>query len=349
MKRSVLGIMALVLLAGAPPVAAAPAPPPPHPRILEAAQAPRAARIISRVPLAYAPSMSQVQRNRDFLDKIELAKRLLGVQRLVEIRKETLAMVPPGMEVSWEYLRWRHWPDGDRVGVTLSAPVWVPAGARKVQSFCAFEKKWQDVAQNPSRPSGYVWFSPNLADINNKARYRAETIQFETNSKFAPMLGLLLEYIFREGYYDQAKRLPLMDVRGAEDTYAVSARTAPVVAECLSFPDKESGSMEATVARRRYDNLAMIFHGHHAPVSNHRLGLAFDLNDFNYPGAVDGAPNPLSHSLRQFNRDAMHKLDARQTSQWVYQAAQTLGLRIPQEWTYEGGDTDWEHMDVGTK
>ncbi|MGA9460338.1 MAG: hypothetical protein WBV16_11610, partial [Desulfobaccales bacterium] len=114
---------------------AAPAPPPPHPRILEAAQAPRAARIISRVPLAYAPSMSQVQRNRDFLDKIELAKRLLGVRRLVEIRKETLAMVPPGMEVSWEYLRWRHWPDGDRVGVTLSAPVWVPAGARKIQSF----------------------------------------------------------------------------------------------------------------------------------------------------------------------------------------------------------------------
>ena len=140
-----------------------------------------------------------------------------------------------------------------------------------------------------------------------------------------------------------------MDVRGAEDTYAVSARTAPVVAECLSFPDKEGGSLEASVVRRRYDNLAVIFHGHHAPVSNHRLGLAFDLNDFNYPGAVDGAPNPLSHSLRQYNRDAMHKLDARQTPQWVYQAAQTLGLRIPQEWTYEGGDTDWEHMDVGTK
>ncbi|MGA8141712.1 MAG: hypothetical protein WB948_13640, partial [Desulfobaccales bacterium] len=126
MRIYVLGFMAFVLLAGARPALAEPAPPPPHPRILEATQAPRAARIISRVPLAYAPLMSEPQRRRDFLEKIELAKRLLGVRRLVEIRKETLAMVPPGMEVSWEYLRWRHWPDGDRVGVTLSAPVWVP-------------------------------------------------------------------------------------------------------------------------------------------------------------------------------------------------------------------------------
>src|SRR5208282_4725845 len=169
MRISVLGIMALALLAGAGPAVAGPSPPPPHPRILEAAQAPRAARILSQVPLAYAPLMSQAQRRRDFLEKIEMAKGLLGVRRLVEIRKETLAMIPPGMEVSWEYLRGRRWPDGDRVGVTLSVPVWVPAGARKVPSFCAFEKKWQTVAQTPSRPSGYVWFSPNLADINNKA------------------------------------------------------------------------------------------------------------------------------------------------------------------------------------
>ena len=350
MRLSVLGIMAIVLLAWALPAVAEPSsPPPPHPRILEAAQAPRAARILRQVPLAYAPLMSQTQRRRDFLEKIELAKGLLGVRRLVEIRKETLAMIPPGMEVSWEYLRGRRWPDGDRVGVTLSVPVWVPAGARKVQSFCAFEKKWQSVAQTPSRPSGYVWFSPNLADINNKAAYRAETIQFEVNSRFAPLVGLLLEYIFREGFYDPPQRLPLMTVRGAEDTYAVSARTAPVVAECLSFPDNESDCLAAGVARCCYNNLAEIYHGHHAPASNHRLGLAFDLNDFNYPGVVDGAPNPVSHSLRQFNRDAMHKLDARQIPGWVYQAAKSLGLRIPQEWTYEGYNTDWEHLDVGTK
>ncbi len=101
-------------------------------------------------------------------------------------------------------------PDGDRVGVTLSVPVWVPARAQKLQTYCAFEKKWQTVAQTTPRKSGCVWFDPSLADINNKAGYRAETIQFEVNSKFAPLVGLLLEYIFREGYYDPAKRLPLM-------------------------------------------------------------------------------------------------------------------------------------------
>ncbi len=349
MRITVLGIMALALLAWGQAVAAAPAPPPPPPHILEAAQAPRAAGILKRVALTYAPRMSQDQRRRDFLEKVELAHRLLAVRRLVELRKQTLALMPPGVEVSWEYLRGRRWPDGDRVGVTLSAPVWVPAGARKVQSFCAFEKKWQTVAQTPCRPSGYVWFSPSLADINNQARYRAETIQFEVNSKFAPLLGLLLEYIFRQGYYDPALRLPLMDVRGAEDTYAVSAGTGPVVAECLSFPDNDSDSLAAAVTRCCYANLAEIYHGRHAPESNHRLGLAFDLNDFNYPGVTDGAPNPVSRALRQFNRDAMHRLDARQIPGWVYQAAQSLGLRLPQEWTYEGGKTDWEHMDVGTR
>ncbi len=63
------------------------------------------------------------------------------------------------------------------------------------------------------------------------------------NSKFAPLAGLLLEYIFREGYYDPAKRLPLLVARGGEDTYAVSARTAPGAAECLSFPDKGGDSL----------------------------------------------------------------------------------------------------------
>ncbi len=334
-----------------PPAAAAldPLPPPPRPRIVEPAQAPRAAAILRRVALTYAPGMSQAQRDHDFTEKMALAKRLLGVRRLVELRQQTLALIPPGTEVSWEGLRLRRWPGGDQVGVTLSAPVWVPALARKVQTFCAFEKKWQTVAQTIPRPSGYVWFDPNLADINNQARYRAETIRLEMNSRFAPVAALLLEYIFREGYYEPAKRLPLMSVRGGEDTYAASAWSAPVTAECLSFPDNEGDSLVATVARCHYDNLAEIFHGHHAPVSNHRLGLALDLNDFNYRGVCDGCPNPISHALRQFNRDAMHRLDARQNPAWVYKAAQMLGMRIPEEWTYEGYNTDWEHVDVGRK
>jgi hypothetical protein len=324
-------------------------PTPPHPQILEVTQAPHAARILRQVALTYAPQMSPAERQRDMLQKIALAKRLLGVRRLVELRRQALALIPPGQEVSWESLRTRRGLGGDRVGVTLSVPVWVPARARKVPINCAFEKKWQTVALNGGRPSGYAWFDPSLADINHKSAYRAGTIQFEVNSRFAPLAALLLEYIFREGYYDPAKRLPLMNVRGGEDTYAASASSPPVTAECLTFPDHEGDSLAAAVARCRYDNLAEIYHGHHAPVSNHRLGLALDLNDFNYPGVCDGCPNPISRALRQYNRDAMHKLDARQDPAWVYLAAEQVGLRLPQEWTYEGYNTDWEHVDVGNK
>ena len=337
------------LLMPALPARAAAPPTPPPPQILEAAQAPRAASILRQVALSYAPQMSAAERDRDCLQKIALAKRLLDVRQLVELRRETLALIPPGMEVNWEYLRTRRYANGDRVGVTLSVPVWVPARAQKLQTYCAFEKKWQTVAQTTPRKSGLVWFDPSLADINNKAAYRAETIQFEINSKFAPLVGLLLEYAFREGYYDPTKRLPLMSVRGGEDTYAVSDRSAPIVAECLSFPDREGDSLAATVALCHYASLAQIFHGHHAPASNHRLGLALDLNDSNYPGVCDGCPNPISHSLRQYNRDAMHKLDARQMPNWVYRAAKWEGMRLPQEWTYVGANTDWEHVDVGTK
>jgi len=322
---------------------------PPHPQILEASLAPQASQIMRQAALEYAPQMSTSDRDRDCLQKIALAKRLLDVRRLVELRRETLALMPSGLEISWEYMRLRRFPNGDRVGVTLSVPVWVPARAQRVQTYCDFEKKWQTVAQFTPRKSGYVWFDPSLADINNKAGYRVETIQFEVNSKFAPLAGLLLEYAFREGYYDPARRLPLMSVRGGEDTYAVSVHTSPGVTECLSFPDNDGDSLAATVTVCRYDNLAEVFHGHHAPVSNHRLGLAVDLNDFNYPGVCDGCPNPISHALRQYNRDAMHRLDARQMPAWVYRAAKWVGLRIPQEWTYEGYNTDWEHVDVGTK
>ena len=174
-------------------------------------------------------------------------------------------------------------------------------------------------------------------------------IQVEVNSKFAPLAALLLEYIFREGWYDPAKRVPLLSVRMGEDTYAVSAASGPISAECLTFPDSDGASMAATVAQCNYASLAEIFHGRHAPGSNHRLGLAMDFNDSNYPGVVDGVPNPISRAMRQYNRDAMHKLDARQLPMWVYRAAGWLGCRIPQSWAYTGFNVDWEHIDVGTK
>lgn len=322
---------------------------PPHPQLVEAARAPQAVQILSRVALDYEPQMTSAARERDFLQKVALAKRLLGLKRLLELRLQTLALLLPGQEVSWEDVRRRRWPQGDLVGVTLRIPVWVPDKAQRITTYSGFEKKWQTVSQTIPRPSGFVWFVRTMAEVNDKAHYRADTIQVEVNSRFAPLMGLLLEYIFREGYYDVSRRVPLLVVRAGEDAYAVSAYPNPVAVECLSFPDKDGDSLAATVACCTYHNLAEIYHGHHAPASNHRLGLAIDFNDFNFAGVIDGPPNPISHSLRQYNRDAMHRLDARQLPAWVYRAAKWQGMRLPQEWTYEGYNTDWEHIDVGTK
>jgi hypothetical protein len=284
------------------------------------------------------------------LQKCARVKELLGLRRPVELRRQSLAMInADGGEPSWENLRRRRWPDGDRVGVVLSAPVWAPATATRVVTYSGFEKKWQTVAQNLPRAAGYVWFAPRLADINNKSGYRAERIQFEVNSKFAPLAALLLEYIFREGWYEPGKRLPLMVVRGGEDTYAASAYSRPVTADCLSFPDDLGDSLEHTVVPCAFANLAELYHGGHSAGSNHRLGLALDLNDFNFNGVTDGPPNPISRALRQYNRDAMHRLDARHLPAWVFRAAKWLGLRLPQEWIYFGYHTDWQHLDVGTK
>jgi hypothetical protein len=327
--------------------------PPPLPaqaRILEASQAPRTARILRQVPLTFAPQMSERDRQIDFIQKVTQAKRLLGVGRLVELRHETLNLLAPGQGVSWEDLRHRRWPGGDPVGVTLEVPVWVPARAQRLKTYCGFAKKWQAVALGTPRPSGYVWFVRTMREVNDKAHYQPATIQVEVNSKFAPLVGLLLEHIFREGWYDESRRVPLLSLRMGEDTYAVSAAASgPITVECLTFPDRDGASLAATVAQYNYASLAEIYHGGHAPGSNHRLGLAIDFNDSNYPGVVDGTPNPISRSIRQYNRNAMHKLDARQLPAWVYTAASWMGCRIPQSWAYPGSNTDWEHVDVGTK
>jgi hypothetical protein len=304
-----------------------------------------------QVALTYAPQMSVNDRERDLLQKAALARRLLDVNRLVELRRQSLALLPADREVSWEDLRRRRWPGGDRVGVTLRVPVWVPARAQKLTTYCGFEKKWQTVALTTPRPSGFVWHVATMAEVNDKARYRPEWMELEVSSKFAPLAALLLGYIFREGYYDASRRVPLLVVRGGEDTFSVRAGSGPVAAECLSFPDEEGSSLTASVAVCRFQDLSEIYHGHHSKTSNHRLGLALDLNDYNFrgQGVVDGPPNPISRASRQYNRDAMHRLDARQMPAWVFRAAKWLGLRLPQEWIYFGYHTDWEHLDVGTK
>src|SRR5665648_444734 len=54
-------------------------PSPPHSRILEAAQAPRTARLLRQAALTYAPRMSEKDREINFLQKVSQAKRLIGV------------------------------------------------------------------------------------------------------------------------------------------------------------------------------------------------------------------------------------------------------------------------------
>jgi len=292
--------------------------------------------------------MSPQARDRDFLGKVAQSKKLLDVTQLLDLRQQSLSLLN-NQEPSWEVLRLLKWPQGDRVGVVLSVPVWVPSQARRAPAYAGFEKKWQTVALTQPRPSGYVWFAGSLTDINNKSRYRAELTLVEVNSRFAPLVALFLEYIFREGWYDVNKRVPVLVLRIAEDTWAVSTHSGPVTAECLSFPDKESASFDAEVVQSHYESMADLHHGRHVPISNHRLGLALDVNDFNYKNVVDGNPNPVSIALRHYNRAAMHRLDARNLPAWVYTAAKWLGLRIPQEWLYTGFSADWPHFDVGTK
>ncbi len=329
----------------------APAAEPPRPQLLEPGQAPRIAKILSQVQLSYAPAMSPQERDRDFLQKITLAKSLLKLTRLVDLRYQTVALLNQRDEPSWESLRLQRWPSGERVGLTLSVPVWVPARAQKIKTFVGFEKHWQTVALQQPRPSGFVWFAPRLSDINDKAGYRPERITLEVNSRFAPLAALFLEYLFREGWYEPGKRVPLLVVRAGEDTYASEARSQAVTAECLSFSDDEGASLAAQVVMCQFPSLAAIYHGRHSKTSNHRLGLALDLNDFNFDGngLIDGPPNPISRALRQYDRNAMHRLDARHLPAWVYRCAKWVGFRLPQEWNYFGYHTDWPHFDVGTK
>ncbi|OPX20095.1 MAG: hypothetical protein BZ151_05710 [Desulfobacca sp. 4484_104] len=321
-----------------------------HPRLVNPAQAPHLAAILKQLALVYEPQMSPEEREQDLISKVDQARQLLDMKRLFAMRQRSLRLIRQnGAELSWEGLRRLKWPNGDAVGVLLKVPVWVPARAQRVLTYGDFTKKWQDVAERLPRLCGQVWFAGDLKDINHKPGYRAETTSFELNSLHAPFAALLIAYIFREGIYQPEKRLPLLVVRGGEDTYAASAYSGPVTVDCLTFPDEEGRSLECQVVSCQFSSLAELHHGRHAQASNHRLGCALDLNDFNFPGVVDGTPNPISRSLRQYNRDAMHRLDARNLPAWVYHAAKQIGYRLPQEWYYFGYHTDWPHFDCGTK
>jgi hypothetical protein len=322
---------------------------PPRPRLLDPKAAPQAACVLEQVALRYDPYMTPEARDQDYLSKAARAKKMLSVNQLLELRQQSLDLMGKREEPSWETLRNLKWSNGDRVGVVINVPVWVTAQSRRVPAYAGFEKEWQTVALTHPRPSGYIWFASKLGDINNKARYRPERTQVEINSRFAPLAALFLEHVFREGWYDPSKRVPILVLRIGEDTWAVSASQGPVASECLNFPDKESACLDGVVTLCHFPSLADLHHGRHVPASNHRLGLAMDINDFNYKNVVDGNPNPVSCALRHYNREAMHKIDARNLPAWVYTAAKWLGLRIPQEWLYTGVNADWPHFDVGTR
>ena len=319
------------------------------PRLADAGAAPALAALLKEVSLSYQADMTQADRDRDFSEKIALARRALKLDRIKEMRERSLDLIElRGGEISWEYLRHQKWPDGTPVGVTVIVPVWVPSKAKPVVTYTGFADKWEEVAECKPRKSGVVYFAGDLQDINAKDRYRTEMIPFETNSLNAPLMGLLMEYIYREGVYDPAKRVPILVLRSGEDTYAASANTGPVTVEGLSFPDNYSSDLTGQLVRLTYSSMAEIHHGGHVRASNHRLGCGMDINDFNFKGMVD-MPNAVSASLRQHNREALHRLDARNLPEWVFLAAKKIGYRIPQDWLYVRNARDWPHIDCGTK
>ncbi|MGQ9919752.1 MAG: hypothetical protein ACUVRZ_00305 [Desulfobacca sp.] len=330
-----------------PPVAIIPGP---APSLVQPDAAPKLAALLKEVALRYDPGMTQEDRDRDFAEKIAHARQALRLERLLAMRERSLDLIySKGGEISWEYFRRQKWPDGTPAGVTLKVPVWIPNSARPVPTYAALAETWEEVATAKPRRAGWVYFASNLQDINDKSRYRTAHLALEINSLHAPLAALLLEYIYREGVYEPNKRVPLLVVRGGEDTYAAAADSGPVSVEGLSFADEVGGDLHAAKVRLTYPSLADIHHGRHVKASNHRLGCALDINDFNFKGLVDGVPNQVSASLRHYNRDGMHQLDARNLPAWVFVAAKQVGYRIPQEWNYIGASKDWPHFDCGTK
>jgi hypothetical protein len=350
-----LGLWGCRAKAPAPPPRVVEAPPPepvkagPAPYLANAAAAPQLAALLQKAALRYDPEMTQEDRDRDFAEKIALAQHSLKLTDLKEMRHRSLDLIESHCgEISWEYLRHLKWPDGTPAGITLNVPVWVPSKAKRTQTYCGFAENWEEVGECMPRKSGWVYYAGDLKDINDKDSYRTETIQFETSSLNAPFISLLMEYIYREGVYDPAKRVPILVLRSGEDTYAASAHTGPVTMEGWSFVDDYSSNLAAKPVRLTYGSMADIHHGGHVKASNHRLGCAMDINDFNFKGMVD-MPNAVSGSMRSHNRDALYHLDARNLPEWVFRAAKKIGYRIPQDWLYVRNARDWPHIDCGTK
>ncbi len=304
-------------------------------------------RTIRKISLKYHKGMNKKARTADWKKKIKLAYRLAGIKHLYELRVRASEKIESHhIPWSWEHFRRLKSSDGHREGVKLAIPVWIPRYSRMVKLYGGFKKNWKDVTLK-DRYLGYVYFCPKLRNVNDKRHYRPSRLFIEVSREFAPFAYLFFQYIFREGLANVNKRVPIMSVRCGEDTFAAIEKNSPPPFTCANFRDEINGDFHYRIITKKCDSYAEIIHGHHKGRSNHRIGCAFDINSFDFPEVKDGSPNPISRAKRQFARDCLHKIDARNIPQWVYYAAEEIGFRVPYQWSYGWGFTDWHHFDCG--
>jgi hypothetical protein len=308
---------------------------------------PSLAELLAPLALSDQPSMTEKARRADFQDKFKRALRGTGIERLSDLRERAMVLLlRSGMTIEWETLRSLSDDHGKPLGVWLTVPVWLPRGVQKVATHGAPVERWQDV-QGRHRFAGEVYLPPSLAVINDKKNYQAGTITFETFRGYAPFAYLLCQAIFREGIHDVDRRIPILAIRSGEDTYAADLRQRPGRIPCFDFQHPDGKDFTRQTVEIEYQRPAEVYHGRHALGSNHRLGCALDINDINCEHCKDGSPNPISRAGRQFLRDRMHALDARNLPYWVYAMAEEMGHRVPYQWNYGHGYTDWQHLDCG--
>lgn len=304
-------------------------------------------RTLRDLSLTFDTKMTEKTRLRDYQRKIRKAYKKVGIKHLYELRERSEEILSRNhIPWSWERFRRLKTKKGVKLGVWLTIPVWIPRGSIKIRTCGGFKKKWEDV-ESKDRFLGYIYFTPSLKDVNDKRHYHAGRLTFETSRYYAPFAYLFFQYIFREGMANYRKRVPIVSVRSGEDTYAAVRRAAPQPISCVEFPDEVNGDLRYRIISKKYDNYADIIHGHHKGESNHRIGCAFDINSFDFPDVKDGSPNPISRAKRQFHRDRLHAIDARNLPLWVYKAAEEIGFRVPYTWSYGWGFTDWHHFDCG--
>jgi hypothetical protein len=302
---------------------------------------------LAPLALSFRPGMSEKARQAEMFAKFQTALRQSSIQRLSDLRERAiLALLRSGKPIEWESLRPLPDGDGKPLGVWLTVPVWLPRGAQRVATHGAPVERWQEI-NGHHRFAGEVYLPPSIGAINDKGNYQAGALTFETLRGYAPFAYILCEAIFREGWYDVNRRIPILAIRSGEDTFAAEQRVHPGRIPCFDFQHPDGRDFVRSTVEVEFQRPAEVYHGRHALSSNHRLGCALDINDINCNECKDGSPNPISRAGRQFLRERMHALDARNLPYWVYAMAETMGHRVPYQWNYGRGYTDWQHLDCG--